>query len=165
LPHQTLAPSGSEASSWRGECGVCKHQQPSSSICGQSTANNFLEFLGMAVKVWLMCLTFTDQLESLLAIGNHTFAIGWLFRSSRISPDSLCYYALQLGTPKLAMLVTNSKHCLASQHIKGETNSVADLLSWSGDVRGTPHPLAMDQLGRQATSEPRPRPVESFLDP
>jgi hypothetical protein len=116
----------------------------SSPIYGQSTANNFLEFLGMVVNVWLMCETFTEQSEALLVIGDNTSAIGWLFRSSRISPDSLYYDALQLGARKLATLITNSEHCLASQHIKGDANLVADLLSWSGDVRGTPHPLAMD---------------------
>jgi hypothetical protein len=116
----------------------------SSPIYGQSTANNFLEFLGMFVNMWLMCLTFTDRSESLLAVGDNTSAIGWLFRSSHISPDSLYYDSLQLGARKLALLVTGSEHCLASQHIKGETNLVADLLSWSGDIRGAPHPLAMD---------------------
>jgi hypothetical protein len=118
---------------------------PSSPIYGQSTANNFLEFLGMVVNVWLMCETFTEQSESLLAIGDNTSAIGWLFRSSRIDHDSLYYDALQLGARKLATLITDSEHCLASQHIKGDANLVADLLSWSGDVRGSPHPLAMDE--------------------
>jgi hypothetical protein len=118
---------------------------PSSPIYGQSTANNFLEFLGMVVNVWLMCETFTEQPESLLAIGDNTSAIGWLFRSSRIDHDSLYYDALQLGARKLATLITDSEHCLASQHIKGDANLVADLLSWSGDVRGSQHPLAMNQ--------------------
>jgi hypothetical protein len=40
-----------------------------------------------------------------------------------------------------AELVTESEHCLASQH-KGEMNVVPDLLSWSNNVRGTQHPLA-----------------------
>jgi hypothetical protein len=118
---------------------------PSSPICGESTANNFLEFPGMVVNVWLMCETFTEQSELLLAIGDNTSAIGWPFRSSRIAQDSLCYDALQPGARKLATLVTDSEHCLASQHIRGEANLVADLLSWSSDVRGSPHPLAMDQ--------------------
>jgi hypothetical protein len=49
---------------------------PSSPIHGESTANNFLEFLGMVVNVWLMCETFTEKSESLLAIGDNTSAIG-----------------------------------------------------------------------------------------
>jgi hypothetical protein len=112
---------------------------------GQSMANKFLKFLGMVVNIWLMCETFTDQSESLLVICNNTSEIGWLFRSSQIAPDSLCYDALQLGARKLATLITNSEHYLVSQHIEGDTNLVADLLSWSGDVRGTHHPLVMDQ--------------------
>jgi hypothetical protein len=121
----------------------CIQIPPSSPIYGESTANNFLEFLlGMVVNVWLMCETFTGQSESLLAIGDNTSAIGWLFRSGRIDQDSLCYDALQLGARKLATLIADSEHCLASQHIKGDANLVADLLSWSGDVRGSQHPLA-----------------------
>jgi hypothetical protein len=99
----------------------------------------------MVVNVWLMCETFTEKSESLLAIGDNTSAIGWLFRSSRIDHDSLHYDALQLGARKLVTLITDSEHCLASQHIKGDANLVAGLLSWSGNVRGSPHPLAMDQ--------------------
>jgi hypothetical protein len=34
--------------------------------------------------------------------------------------------------------------CLASQHIKGKLNHVADLLSFSGEGRGTGHPLSFD---------------------
>jgi hypothetical protein len=33
----------------------------SSPIHGQSMANNFLEFLGMVVKIWLMCLAFPNS--------------------------------------------------------------------------------------------------------
>jgi hypothetical protein len=115
-----------------------------SPIYGQSTANNFLEFLGMVVNVWLMCLACTEVSEALLAAGDNTSAIGWLYRTSRVAPDSLCYDGLQMGARKMATLVTESEHCLASQHTKGEANIVADLLSWSGTVRGAPHPLALD---------------------
>jgi hypothetical protein len=116
----------------------------SSPIYGESTVNNFLEFLGMVVNVWLMCLEFTERSEALLVVGDNTSAIGWLFRSSKVKADSLYYEALQLGARQMATLVINSDHCLASQHTKGEANLVADLLSWSGCVRGTPHPLAED---------------------
>lgn len=83
----------------------------------------------MAVNVWLMCLESPNSSESLLTIKDNTSAIGWLFRPSGIPPDSLHYDALQLGARKLAMLVANSEHCLASQHVKGDVNLVADLLS------------------------------------
>jgi hypothetical protein len=35
-------------------------------------------------------------------------------------------------------------HCLASQHLKGSLNVIADLLSYCGSSRATPHPLAAD---------------------
>jgi hypothetical protein len=116
----------------------------SSPIYGRSIFNNFLEFLGMIVNIWLMCLEFTSRSECLLAAGDNTSAIGWLFRSSQIPKESLYYDAVQLGARKVAELVTESEHCLASQHIKGEMNVVPDLLSWSNNVRGTQHPLAFD---------------------
>jgi hypothetical protein len=100
-----------------------------SPIYGHSTVNNFLEFLGMVVNVWLMCVEFTDCSESLLASGDNTSAIGWLFRSSRVPNDSLYYTAVHMGARKLAMSVIKSEHCLASQHIKGEANVVTNLLS------------------------------------
>jgi hypothetical protein len=65
----------------------------SSPIYGQSIVNNFLEFLGMIVNVWLMCRAFNGRSEALLAVGDNTSAIGWMFRSSRIARDSLYYDA------------------------------------------------------------------------
>lgn len=71
----------------------------SSPIYGQSTVNNFLEFIGMVVNVWLICLKFTDRSKS---------AIGWMFKSGQISKESLYYDALQMGTRKLATLIIDS---------------------------------------------------------
>jgi hypothetical protein len=44
----------------------------------------------------------------------------------------------------LAQIITNSAHCLASQHIPGDHNTVSGLLSFAGDVHGYQHPLAPD---------------------
>ena len=45
----------------------------------------------------------------------------------------------------LATVLINHNACIASQHIKGELNVVADFLSFSGlSERGEPHPLAHD---------------------
>ena len=66
----------------------------SSPIYAESTVNNFLEFLGMVVNVWLMCLTFRERSEALLVLGDHTSAIGWLFRSSRLPKDSIYFEAV-----------------------------------------------------------------------
>jgi hypothetical protein len=45
---------------------------------------------------------------------------------------------------QLATLVLESDHCLASQHLKGTLNIVADFLSFDGSSREKSHPLAFD---------------------
>ena len=45
---------------------------------------------------------------------------------------------------KLAELITDSSHILASQHLKGQKNVVADLLSYVGSSREEPSPIAPD---------------------
>jgi hypothetical protein len=120
---------------------------PSSPIYGVDIANNVLEFLGMMVTVWLVILECKEQnstQDCILALGDNTSAIGWLYKSSRLIPGSPYYEPVQLIARKLARLITGSTHCLASQHIKGENNVVSDLLSYAGDVRGDAHPLAPD---------------------
>jgi hypothetical protein len=59
--------------------------------------------------------------------------------------DSLTFKAAQVEARKVAALILRSKHCLASQHIKGELSVVSDLLSFGGEESsGKPHPLAFD---------------------
>mgnify|MGYP002809672279 CR=1 FL=1 len=62
----------------------------------------------------------------------------------KIKPHLVYYTAVQLIARKLATLVMDSSHCLASQHLKGSKNTVSDLLSYTGDTREEPHPLAPD---------------------
>ena len=45
---------------------------------------------------------------------------------------------------QLATLVLENDHCLASQHLKGELNVIADFLSFDGSSRNKAHPLAFD---------------------
>jgi hypothetical protein len=119
----------------------------SSPIYGVDMANNVLEFLGMMVTVWLVILECKEQCseqDCILALGDNTSAIGWLYKSSRLVPGSPYYEPVQLIARKLARLIIDSTHCLASQHIKGEQNTVSDLLSYAGAVRGYSHPLAPD---------------------
>ena len=119
----------------------------SSPIHGLDIANNVLEFLGMMVTIWLVlieCDETGSEQDCILALGDNTSAIGWLFKSGKLPIDSPYYKAVQLIARKLARLVTGSSHCLASQHIKGDKNTVSDLLSFAGDSRGEPHPLAPD---------------------
>jgi hypothetical protein len=79
--------------------------------------------------------------ECLLAQGDNTLAIGWLYKSGRIAKDSIYYEALQIAARKLAKIIIDSNHGLASQHILGELNTVADWLSYVGGARGGKHPL------------------------
>jgi hypothetical protein len=119
----------------------------SSPIYGLDIANNVLEFLGMMVTIWLVlleCDETNSEQDCILALGDNTSAIGWLFKSGKLPFDSPYYKAVQIIARKLARLITASSHCLASQHIKGDKNTVADLLSFAGETRGDPHPLAPD---------------------
>ena len=119
----------------------------SSPIYGIDIANNVLEFLGMMVTIWLVlieCEETESEQDCILALGDNTSAIGWLYKSGKLAFDSPYYKAVQLISRKLARLVTGSSHCLASQHIKGDKNTVSDLLSFAGDTRGEIHPLAPD---------------------
>jgi hypothetical protein len=118
-----------------------------SPLFGADIGNNVLEFLAMAVTIWIAILECdqegSDQ-DCILAIGDNTSAIGWLYKSSRLAPDSPYYAPVQFIARKVARLIIGSSHCLATQHIKGEQNTVSDLLSFAGDVRGYKHPLAFD---------------------
>jgi hypothetical protein len=119
----------------------------SSPIYGANIANNVLEFLGMMITVWLVILEWAQQgskQECILALGDNTSAIGWLYKSGRLLPGLPYYKPVQLIAGKLARIVIASSNCLTSQHIKGAYNTVANLLSYASDVRGKAHPIAND---------------------
>jgi hypothetical protein len=118
-----------------------------SPIYGLDIENNVLEFLGMVITIWLViyeCDREGAVEECILALGDNTSAIGWLFKSGRLPTDSLYYEPVQFIARVLADIITQSSHCLASQHLKGDLNTVSDLLSFVGDIRGYEHPLAPD---------------------
>jgi hypothetical protein len=120
---------------------------PTCAFYGKSEINNLLEFMAMVITIWLILLECDAEQspeECILALGDNTLGIGWLFRSGRIKPSSIYYSAVQLIARKLANLVMNSSHCLASQHLKGTKNTVANFLSYSGNTREEQHPLAPD---------------------
>ena len=121
-------------------------QIPTSSIVrGHEGVNNLLEFVGMVVNVWLECLDNTTDHSCILAIGDNTSAIGWLFRTTGLDPTEQAQDAHFFVARHLATLLLEHNCCIASQHINGELNVVADLLSFTGaGERGKPHPLAFD---------------------
>ncbi len=105
---------------------------------------NLCELQSMVFNIRLLCRDAADDNECLLALGDNTSAIGWLYKSGRIARDSIYYEALQIAAQKLTKIIINSNHTLASQHIPGELNTVADWLLYAGDARGGKHPLAPD---------------------
>ena len=116
-----------------------------SPLFGNKTINNLLEFIGMAIGVCLEILDDDDNHPCILAIGDSTSAIGWLHNTSRLLPSEPCHAAHLFVARLLATSIVNSGACLASQHIKGTENVVADLLSYAAIARdGKPHPIAMD---------------------
>ena len=117
-----------------------------SPLYGLQIANNFLEFLAMTVNIWLQLVELDDNTESecILALGDNTSAIGWLWRTSKISEDSVYFKVVNMIANKLARIIIDSPHCLASQHFPGQLNTVSDYLSFEGETRGKKHPLAWD---------------------
>ena len=118
---------------------------PQHPLYGHSGVNNLLEFVAMVINVWLECLEPDIDQDCILAIGDRTSAIGWLFKSSGFDSNGTEHAAHLMVARHLASLLLKHNCCLASQHIRGELNVVADLLSFAGkSERGKPHPLAFD---------------------
>ena len=114
---------------------------PGHPLRGHPGVNNLLEFTAsMVVNIWLECLDSKSEHDCILAVGDSTSAIGWLFKTSGFSSADNEHAAQHLAT----ILIKNGK-CLASQHLRGELNVLADLLSFAGiSERGKAHPLAAD---------------------
>ena len=119
---------------------------PEHPIHGRAGANNLLEFIAMVVNVWLECIdAVPGELPCILAIGDSSSAIGWLFKTSGMDLSEPVHRAHLMVARHLASIVLENDCCLASQHLRGEHNVVADLLSFSGESnRGKRHPLAQD---------------------
>jgi hypothetical protein len=113
---------------------------------GSPKINNLLKFLGMAVNIWLECLDANKQ-DCILSIGDNTSAVRWLHNLSRLSHTCAAQEAHLVVVRQLALLVLNTSCCLASQHIQGNLNIIADLLSFSEGITcagGKQHPIAFD---------------------
>jgi len=124
----------------------------SSFIYGKSTSNNILEFLAMTITIWLALKECEEQgkvNEIILALGDNTSAIGWLFRIGKVPPTSQYYKAANFIARKTATLLSQSKNFLVSQHIPGKENEIADWLTFEGEDRSNEmkpvkHPIAYD---------------------
>jgi hypothetical protein len=87
------------------------------------------------------------QNDCILALGDNTSAVGWLHNTAKLGPsDGSCKAHLMVAR-HIAHEVLDMDCCIASQHIKGELNLIADLLSFAGNLTragGKTHPLAAD---------------------
>ena len=99
----------------------------------------------MAINIWLSCLDSEGCEGCILAIGDNALAIGWLHNSSRLDIEWEAHRAHLQVARKIGTLLTEHQCCLVLQHIKGELNVVADLLSFEGIDRGKVHPIAFDR--------------------
>ena len=89
---------------------------------GEDSSNNLLEFLDMAITIWLShieCRELNLIDEMILILGNNTCAISWIFKSAR----------------KIADIVIDSKDFIDSQHISGVLNLISDWLSFEENSR------------------------------
>ena len=133
----------------------------SSFIYGKSIANNILEFLAMAITLWLALIECEEQGktdELILALGDNTSAIGWIFKTGKLTKDSQYYTAANFIARKIANLLTKSKNFLVTQHIPGEENEVSDWMSFEGDDRSNEmkpvsHPIAYDRPSNDQFTE------------
>ena len=116
------------------------------SFYGDDTVNNVLEFLGMVISVLLMIEESRSlSYPCLLALGDNTSAIGWLFRSGRVRPSSAYYRPVRFIARHLASQTMIAKVQIAGQHLEGDFNDVADLLSFEGVDRGKTNSLTFDR--------------------
>jgi hypothetical protein len=116
-----------------------------SPLQGDSRMNNILKFLAMAISIWLQVLDTPDDQDCILALADSTSAIGWLYRCGHLPRDLIYFESANYIARTIALIVTNSSCCLASQHLKGGFNVVADLLSFTTETRGAKrHPIAAD---------------------
>jgi len=114
---------------------------------GDDTVNNALEFLGMSVSVLLLLIESAEAGEEhpcLMVLGDNTSAISWMFKSGRIHRSSRYYHAVKMIARHTARSVMDAGAKLCSQHLAGESNTVADILSFEGDCRSKVEPLTAD---------------------
>ena len=133
----------------------------SSFIYGKSIANNILEFLAMTINLWLALIECEEQGktdELILALGDNTSAIGWIFKTSKLTKDSQYYTAANFIARKTANLLTKSKNILVAQHIPGKENEASDWMTFEGDdqsdeMKPVSHPIAYDRPSNDQFTE------------
>jgi len=105
---------------------------------GDDTVNNVLEFLGMAISIMLMLKEASEEGEEspcILALGDNTSAIAWIYRSGRVSKNQRYYPAVKFIARSIARAAMGGRGQVCSQHLPGKKNVVSDLLSFEGNKR------------------------------
>ena len=103
----------------------------------EDVANNLLEFLRMAITLWLSfieCKELKVFDEMIMILGDNTCAISWIFKS-RLSTTSIYCNAVLFIARKFKDLVIDSKNFIDSQHLPGVLNLISDWLSFDGTSR------------------------------
>jgi hypothetical protein len=116
-------------------------------LAGDMRFNNLFEFIGMAITIKLLLRNGDDDVPfpCILAIGDSTNAIGWIFNTSCLSVDEPCHEeAHHMVAHEIVHDTMSHNACLAGQHLKGTVNVVSDLLSYDGTRDGKRHPFAYD---------------------
>ena len=104
---------------------------------GEDISNNVLEFLGMAITLWLSLLKYEGlglENELLLILGNNTSAISWIIRSS-LPKSSVYRPAVLFIARKIASIISKSQNFIVPRYIPGQLNSIVDWLSFKGEER------------------------------
>lgn len=102
----------------------------------------------MGIGIFLEIRSCTpENAECLLALGNSTSVIGWLFCLSKLGGQTSEHTAHLMVARNIAQANINSSSCLASHHLKDKLNFVANLLLFAGGITRSGkkrHPIAFN---------------------
>ena len=76
-----------------------------SPLRGHPGINNLLEFVGMAIIIWIQCLDPSNDNDCILALGDSISAIGWVHKTTSLEPDWGAHEAHLLVSRQIANLV------------------------------------------------------------
>jgi hypothetical protein len=103
-------PFGLGGMTWQGRAWRLKIPK-SSILFGHHEANNVLEYLAMVITIWLCLLHCNKEAleqECILALGDNTSAIGWLFKTTGVHQDSFYYDSVRMISISLLVLTAHS---------------------------------------------------------
>lgn len=123
-------------------------------IHGKTFVNNVLEFLRMAISIWLSinkCYTTGKTQELILALGKHQRHL-LNQQTSHLRKDNVSYPAAKFIARKIANLLAVSGNFLDTQHLAGAKNNVLDLLTFDGTNQVELHGVVHHHLAHDSPS-------------